>query len=52
VQIPGVGNVTVPEGYYDRFYANVAQEPPNYSSACKLLVEALAADTAATSDGP
>jgi len=52
VQIPGVGNVTVPEDYYDRFYANVAQEPPNYSSACKLLVEALAADTAARSDGP
>jgi hypothetical protein len=51
VQIPGVGNVTVPEDYYDRFYANVAQEPPNYASACKLLVEALAADTAAAAGG-
>jgi hypothetical protein len=51
VQIPGVGNVTVPEDYYDRFYANVAQEPANYSSACKLLIEALAADTAPRSDG-
>jgi hypothetical protein len=49
VQIPGVGNVTVPEDYYDRFYAFVAQEPPNYTSACKLLVEAIAADTAAAS---
>jgi len=39
--------VTVPEDYYDRFYALVGQEPPNYHSACKLLAEALAADTVA-----
>ena len=49
VQIPSVGNVTVPEDYYDRFYANVAQDPPDYSAACKLLVEAVAADTVAAS---
>jgi hypothetical protein len=49
VQIPSVGNVTVPEDYYDRFYAYVAQDPPDYSSACKLLVEAVAADTVAAS---
>ena len=49
VQIPEVGNVTVPEDYYDRFFAYFAQEPPSYSSACKLLVEALAADTVAAS---
>jgi hypothetical protein len=45
VQLPGVGNVTVPEDYYDRFYEYVAKEPPDYPSACKLLVEAVAADT-------
>ena len=49
VQMPSVGNVTVPEDYYDRFYAYVAQDPPDYSSACKLLVEAVAADTVAAS---
>ena len=49
VQLPSVGNVTVPEDYYDRFYAYVAQEPPDYASACKLLVEAAAADTVAKS---
>jgi hypothetical protein len=48
VQIPQIGNVTVPEDYYDRFYTLVGQEePPNYHSACKLLAEALAADTVA-----
>ena len=47
VQIPQIGNVTVPEDHYDRFYTYVGQEPPNYGSACKLLVEALAADTVA-----
>jgi hypothetical protein len=49
VQMPSVGNVTVPEDYYDRFYAYVAQDPPDYASACKLLVEAVAADTVAAS---
>jgi hypothetical protein len=52
VQIPSVGNVTVPEDYYDRFYAYVAHEPPDYASACKLLVEAVAADTVAASSAP
>jgi hypothetical protein len=49
VQIPGVGNVTVPEDYYDRFYTSLVQEPPDYPAACKLLVEAVAADTVAAS---
>jgi hypothetical protein len=49
VKVPEVGNVTVPEDYYDRFYNYVGQEPHNYSSACKVLVEALAADTVAPS---
>jgi len=47
VQIPQTGNVTVPEDYYDRFYTFVGQEPADYHSACKLLAEALAADTVA-----
>jgi len=48
VQIPKIGNVTVPEEYYDRFYGFVAAVPPNYSGACAVLVEAAAADTVAT----
>ncbi len=51
VQIPQTGNVTVPEDYYDRFYGKVGGEPPNYAAACKVLVEAAAADTVATT-GP
>jgi Universal stress protein family len=38
-----------PEDYYDRFFAFAAQEPPNYSSACKLQAVALAGDIVATS---
>jgi hypothetical protein len=45
--MPEGGNVTVREDYYDRFFNYVAQEPPNYIAACKILVEALAADTVA-----
>ena len=52
VQMPSVGNVTVPEDYYDRFHAYAAQDPPDYSSACKLLVEAVAGDTVAASVQP
>ena len=48
VQIPQTGNVTVPEDYYDRFYGKLGDEPPNYAAACKVLVEAAAADTVAT----
>ena len=48
VQIPQVGNVTVPEDHYDRFYGKLGDEPPNYPAACKVLVEAAAADTVAT----
>lgn len=45
VQIPSVGNVTVPEDYYDRFYGFAGAQPPNYQAACAVLVEASAADT-------
>jgi hypothetical protein len=45
VQIPQVGNVTVPEDYYDRFYGFVSGQPADYPSACAVLVEAAAMDT-------
>jgi predicted RNA-binding Zn ribbon-like protein len=48
VQIPQTGNVTVPEDYYERFYGYASAEPPNYAAACKVLVEAAAADTVMT----
>ena len=48
VQIPSIGNVTVPEEYYDRFYGFVGASPPNYPAGCAVLVEAAAADTVAT----
>jgi hypothetical protein len=48
VQIPETGNVTVPADYYDRFYSKMGTEPPDYPAACKVLMEAAAADTVAT----
>ena len=48
VQVPQAGNVTVPEDSYDRFYGYASAEPPNYPAACKVLVEAAAADTVMT----
>ena len=48
VQLPEVGNVTVPEDYYARFIDDAGKEPPNYPAACKVLVEAAAADTVVT----
>jgi len=48
VQVPQTGNVTVPEDSYDRFYSYASAEPPNYPAACKVLVEAAAADTVMT----
>ena len=48
VQVPQTGNVTVPEDAYDRFYGYASAEPPNYPAACKVLVEAAAADTVMT----
>jgi hypothetical protein len=47
VQIPEVGNVTVPEDYYDRFLEYAGKETPDYPAACRVLVEAAAADTVA-----
>ena len=49
VQIPQVGNVTVPEDYYDRFFADISKDPPDYTAGCKVLAEALAGDTVAAS---
>src|SRR5215467_606488 len=49
VQIPQVGNVTVPEDHYDRFFADISKDPPDYPAACKVLTEALAGDTVAAS---
>ena len=49
VQIPQVGNVTVPEDYYDRFFTDISKDPPDYAAACKVLAEALAGDTVAAS---
>jgi hypothetical protein len=48
VQVPQTGNVTVPEDSYDSFYRYASAEPPNYPAACKVLVEAAAADTVMT----
>jgi hypothetical protein len=48
VQVPQTGNVTVPEDSYDTFYRYASAEPPNYPAACKVLVEAAAADTVMT----
>jgi hypothetical protein len=45
VLIPQVGNVTVPDDYYDRFFAAVSAEPPQYPAACAILTEAAANDT-------
>jgi hypothetical protein len=45
VLIPEVGNLTVPEDYYDRFVEHAGQETPDYAAACRVLVEAVAADT-------
>jgi hypothetical protein len=47
VQIPKVGNVTVPEDYYDRFVGFVSAEPSDFASACNVLSEAAAMDTVA-----
>jgi hypothetical protein len=45
VLVPETGNVTVPEDVYDRLYALISSDPPNYRAACTLLEEAAAADT-------
>jgi hypothetical protein len=52
VQIPQTGNVTVPEDYYEQFTSKLGTEPPNYPGACKVLVEAAAADTVTTAASP
>jgi hypothetical protein len=52
VQIPQTGDVTVPEDYYDRFNGKMGTEPPDYSEACKVLVEAAAADSVVAMSSP
>jgi hypothetical protein len=47
VQIPKVGNVTVPEDHYDAFVGFVSADPSDFSSACNVLSEAAAMDTVA-----
>lgn len=45
VQIPQVGNVTVPEDHYERFFNYISAEPANYPAACNVLVDAAATDS-------
>jgi hypothetical protein len=52
VQIPDTGNVTVPEDIYDTFQGKVDGEPPDYTAACKVLVEAAAADSVVATTTP
>jgi hypothetical protein len=52
VQIPQTGNVTVPEEYYDLFTGKMGTEPPDFSAACNVLVEAAAADTVVAMSSP
>ena len=42
VKLPEVGNVTVPDAYYDRFYGYAGASPPNYPQACRVLQDAAA----------
>jgi hypothetical protein len=48
VQIPDVGNVTVPETNYDEFVGAITASPPSYETACSVLAQAAAADTVTT----
>lgn len=50
VQIPDVGNVTVPDATYERFIGFVSGEPPNFTNACTVLAEAAAADTVSVAE--
>src|SRR5262245_29627049 len=50
ILIPQTGNITVPEDDYDRFYALVSADPPNYAKACALLAMAAAADSVAVAN--
>lgn len=52
VEIPKTGNVTVPEDVYEAFHGKIEGEKPDYTGACKVLVEAAAADTVVATTGP
>ena len=52
VEIPQTGNVTVPEDVYATFQDKIEGEKPDYPGACKVLVEAAAADTVVATTGP
>jgi len=43
VKLPDVGNITVPDDYYERFYTYAAAAPPNYPQACRVLEDAAGA---------
>jgi hypothetical protein len=43
VKIPEIGNITVPDAYYDRFYTFAGATPPNYPRACQVLQDAASA---------
>ena len=44
VKVPEIGDVTVPDAYYDRFHAFAASNPPDYPHACRVLEDAAAAE--------
>lgn len=48
VQIPEVGNVTVPETNYEEFVGALSAAPPSYDTACSVLAQAAAGDTVTT----
>jgi hypothetical protein len=52
VEIPQTGNVTVPEDLYETFHGKIDGDKPDYTGACKVLVEAAAADTVVATTGP
>ncbi len=42
VAVAGIGYVTIPQLYYDRFYTYAGANPPNYPQACQVLQDAAA----------
>jgi hypothetical protein len=44
VKVPEIGNVTVPDASYDRFYRFASANPPDLSQACQVLQDAASAE--------
>jgi hypothetical protein len=40
VKVPEIGNVTVPDAYYDRFHRFASANPPDFPQACQVLQDA------------